>query len=90
MITYIIQTNRKSLIPHLYEYFKNFSTIQVEVIKLSKSSDILKYKDKIMNGEVNRFVFSNGTDKIDVEIYKKIIKINPACLPGVGKKYQIH
>jgi len=77
MINYIIQTNRQSLISSLKDYFDTFSKTKNVIINLSKSEDILKFKNEILNNQVKYFVFSNGSDPIDVRIYHEILKINP-------------
>jgi len=73
----IIHTNRKSLIPHLNMYFKSYVSSNVRVIRINSADDINSYRNDIINGKIEYFVFSNGTDSIDQDIKGKILKINP-------------
>jgi len=74
---YIIQSNRKSLTKYLYNHYKKNKDYKTSIVRIQNIKDLKKYYDTIQSDLVKYIVFSNGTDRIDKQIYGKSIDLNP-------------
>lgn len=72
----IIHSSRRSLLPHLKSYFEDVLKKRTEILRIVNVNDIDVIKNDIINNKIERFVFSNGSDQIDVQLKKRILSYN--------------
>ena len=76
---YIIKSNRQSLLKSINNYFKSLKIpdTDIEIININKINCINKYLKTISENKVKYIVYTNGTEAIDRETKKIILKENP-------------